>query len=68
MELAARVTMASGSGASDSQGFGLFEGFWACRGLLIEEAAGLPWVVVAAAGPMMTSEDPSGQMGDALID
>ena len=45
MELAARVTMASGSGASDSQGFGLFEGFWACRGLLIEEAAGLPWVV-----------------------
>jgi len=33
----------------------------------MEEAAARPWVVVAAAGPMMASEDPSGQMGDELI-
>ena len=33
----------------------------------MEEAAARPWVEVAAAGPMMMSEDHPGQMGDERI-
>ena len=33
----------------------------------MEEVAARPWVVVAAAGPIMMREEPSGQMGDELI-
>ena len=33
----------------------------------MEEVAARPWVVVAAAGPMMMREDPTGQMGDDRI-